>query len=84
MLSSKVLVAAFMLSSAAFSIQAAEIPLGNPSQPCVEHSSFNNKVGHQDMINQPGSAAQQSTTHCLTSIQSSYNNKLFGTNDLLK
>jgi len=84
MVSRKVFIAVLLLSSTAFSIQAAEIPLGNLSQPCVEHSSFNNKVGHQDMINPPGSTAQQLTTHCLTSIQSSNSNKLFGTGDLLK
>lgn len=82
MRSSKVLAAVLLLSGAAFSIQAAEIPLGNLSKPCVEYSSFNNKVGHQDMMTPPGSASQKSTTHCLTSIQSSNSNKLFGNSEL--
>ncbi len=84
MTSSKVLLAAFMLAGAVFSIQAAEIPMSTNSQPCVDHSSFNNGADARDMMTTPERPNPQSTTHCLTSIQSSNSNKLFGNNELFK
>ncbi|CAM3733820.1 hypothetical protein BS639_04155 [Rouxiella silvae] len=84
MISSKSILAALLLSSAALGVQAAEIPLSSVAQPCVEHASFNVHAGNHDMINIPEQPANQSSNHCLTSLQSSNSNKLFGNNELLK
>lgn len=84
MTSSKAILAAIVLSSTVFGIQAAEIPLSSNAQPCVEHSSFNNVADARDMMTSPQHPDNQSATHCLTSIQSSNSNKLFGNNELFK
>ncbi len=84
MTSSKAILAAIVLSSTVFGIQAAEIPLSSNSQPCVEHSSFNNVADASDMMTSPQRPDNQSSTHCLTSIQSSNSNKLFGNSELFK
>lgn len=84
MTSSKVLLATLVLASAAFSTQAAEIPLSSNSQPCIEHSAFNNHADARDMMTSPQRPEQQSATHCLTSIQNSDSNKLLGNNELFK
>ncbi|WP_037378674.1 hypothetical protein [Serratia sp. M24T3] len=84
MTSSKVLLAAMVLAGAAFGTQASEIPMNTSSQPCVEHSSFNNVADARDMMTSPQRPAHQSATHCLTSIQNSNSNKLFGNNELFK
>ncbi|MGA7586931.1 MAG: hypothetical protein WCB03_12985 [Rouxiella badensis] len=80
----KILTTILLLAGTAFYAQAAEVPLSAPAQPCVEHNAFNQSTDHQDMANPSGHTTHLSSAHCLTSIQSSNNNKLFGNNELFK
>lgn len=84
MISSKQFLSALLLTGAALSVQAAEIPLNSAQQPCLEHSSFNSTADNHNMVDQPGRSSNHSTDHCLTSIQSSNSNQLFGNNELFK
>ncbi|MDR3431654.1 MAG: hypothetical protein P4L95_07065 [Rouxiella aceris] len=80
-----VFITTLLLSGVSIGLQAAEMPLDNTAhQACAEHAAFNNRTDAHNLIADPEVASQQSSTHCLTSIQTSNNNKLFGNNDLFR
>jgi hypothetical protein len=80
-----VFITTLLLSGISIDLQAAEMPLGNTAhQACAEHAAFNNSTDAQNLITAPEDASHQASTHCLTSIQTSNNNKLFGNNDLFR